>query len=85
MLDAGGWRWYSGSSNGGDKVKRTGEVVAILREHGLKSRRALDVFLDSRPELHPGYSAGRLAWTEAAIARVRKALVARESSSGSAK
>lgn len=66
-------------------MKRTGEVVAILREYGLKSRRALDVFLDSRPELHPGYEAGRLAWSDKAIARVRAALVARETGKGSAK
>ena len=59
-------------------MKRTGEVVSELRAAGLKSRRALEVFLDSRPELQPDRIGGRLDWTPTAIARVRDALVERE-------
>jgi hypothetical protein len=58
-------------------VKATGEVVNELRKVGLKSRRALEVFLDSRPELQPDRFGGRLVWTEDAVAKVRAALVAR--------
>lgn len=62
------------------RSRRTGDVVRELRKHGLKSRRALDVFLDSRPEIQPQKIAGRFDWNDEAFEKVRAAFIAREKS-----